>query len=238
MSSRRLKARIMHLLAGNDPDRIWAELYSLPAREVIHALFSGICRSEEPLRWHAVSAMGASVARLADTDMEAARIVMRRLLWSLNEESGGIGWGAPEALAEIMCRHNGLADEYVHMLISYLRDDGPELFQEGNFLEHAILQRGLLWGIGRMAEVRPEMLRERGVAKDLLPYLEADDHAVRGLATRALGMLAAAEAVPAIERLVNDPASFSLYEGNAPRTVTVDMLAREALRRLRVEKEG
>ena len=60
--------------------------------------------------------MGASLARLADADMEAARIVMRRLLWSLNDESGGIGWGAPESMAEAMCRHQGLALEYAHML--------------------------------------------------------------------------------------------------------------------------
>lgn len=25
--------------------------------------------------------------------MDSARIVMRRLMWSLNDESGGIGWG-------------------------------------------------------------------------------------------------------------------------------------------------
>jgi hypothetical protein len=232
MSSRRLKNRIMAILAGNDIDRILAELQVLPARDVIHALFSAICRSEEPLRWHAARAMGVSIARLADSDMEAARVVMRRLLWSLNEESGGIGWGAPEALAESMSLHPGLAAEYMHMLISYLRDDGSELYQEGNFLEHAVLQRGLLWGIGRLAEVRPETLRDGGVAIDLLPYLDSEDHAVRGLAARALGLLRTAEAAGAIAPLLGDLSPLSLYEDGTVRTVTVAKLGREALQRI------
>jgi hypothetical protein len=232
MSSRRLKGRIMELLAERDVDRFLAELHFLPAQDVTHALFSAICRPEEPLRWHAVQAMGASVARLATDNMEAARIVMRRLLWSLNEESGGIGWGAPEALAEIMCRHEGLAREYVHMLISYMRDDGPELFQEGNFLEHAVLQRGLLWGVGRLAEVRPEMLQMGEVAADLLPYLDSADHVVRGLAARALGLLPAPEAAAAIAQLAGDATPVSLYEAGTLRTMTVEDLGREALQRI------
>ena len=222
----------MELLAGSDVDRLLAELHLLPAQDVIHALFSAICRPEVPLRWHAVQAMGVSVARLADTDMEAARIVMRRLLWSLNEESGGIGWGAPEALAEIICRHEGLAGEYGHMLISYMRDDGPELFQEGNFLEHPVLQQGLLWGVGRLAEVRPKLLREGGVAADLLFYLDSADHVVRGLAARALGLLPAPEAAAVIAQLAGDTTPVSLYEAGTLRAMTVEGLGREALQRI------
>jgi len=231
-----VKTRVIDLLAGSDVDRILAEMRSLPARDIIHALFSAICRPEEPLRWHAVQAMGESVARLAETDMEAARIVMRRLIWSLNEESAGIGWGAPEAMAEIICHHSGLAGEYVHMLISYMRGDGPELFQDGNFLEHEMLQRGLLWGIGRLAEVRPEMLRERGVAADLLPYLDSDDHAVRGLAARALGLLHADGAAGGIARLAGDSFPVSLYEQGTLRKATVEELGREALQRIQARR--
>ncbi|MHB8810333.1 MAG: DVU0298 family protein [Desulfobulbaceae bacterium] len=236
MSSRRLKNRVTELLAGSDLEQILTELRALPGKDVIHALFSAICRPEEPLRWHAVQAMGMCVALLAETDREAARIVVRRLLWSLNEESGGIGWGAPEALAEIMGRHQGLAGEYVHMLISYMRDDGLELCQEGNFLEHAVLQRGLLWGIGRLAGVRPEILREHGVAADLLPYLDSDDHVVRGLAARVLGLLPAPQAAAAIAKLAGDATPVSLYEEGALRTVTVEELGREALQRIRTSE--
>ena len=53
--------------------------------------------------------MGVVVAGLAEHDMESARVVMRRLMWNLNDESGGIGWSSPEAMGEIMDPFPGLA---------------------------------------------------------------------------------------------------------------------------------
>ena len=66
--------------------------------------------------------MGALVFSLAEQDMESARVVMRRLMWNLNDESGGIGWGSPEAMGEIMARHSGLAEEYSKISV------GPKVF--------------------------------------------------------------------------------------------------------------
>jgi hypothetical protein len=232
MSSRFLKEEILQLLAEDDMDLVNSRLQSYPVKDVIHALFSAICRADEKIRWHGVVAMGSSVARLADQDMEEARIIMRRLMWSLNEESGGIGWGAPEAMAEIMSCHQGLAEEYIHMLISYMRDDGKELFQDGNFLEHEALQRGVLWGIGRLAEERPRMLRERGADEDLPAYLSSPDPAVRGLAARALGILRVQKAAPGIEQLREDSAPVRVYEDGGIRTATVGELAGQALDRI------
>lgn len=58
-------------------------------------------------------------------------------------------------MAESMCQQKVLAREYVHMLVSHMRQDGEELCQDGNFLEHPLLQRGLLWGLPvRAAAVR------------------------------------------------------------------------------------
>ena len=92
--------------------------------------------------------MGYAVDELARADREAARVVMRRLMWNLNDESGGIGWGVPEATGEIMARNPVLAEEYASILISYLREDG-------NFLEMEPLQCGILWGLHRLNTCRP-----------------------------------------------------------------------------------
>jgi len=210
-------------------EEILARLDEFPAKDVIQPLFSGICRVDEQVRWNAVRAMGRAVARLADEDMEGARVIMRRLMWSLNEESGGIGWGAPEAMAEIMVHHPGLAGEYVHILISYMREDGEELFQHGNFLENEALQRGLLWGIGTMAAARPRLLLERGAADDLVKYLHSADPEARGLAARALGLLRWAGAAEHIRGLLGDESRLRLYEDNRVRAVTVADLAHRAL---------
>ena len=131
--------------------------------------------------------MGHVVSQLADRDLEAARVIMRRLMWNLNDESGGIGWGSPEAMGEILAAHSGLAHEYVHILLSYAREDG-------NYIEHEALQRGLLWGIGRLSERRPELVR--GAAVFLLPYLASQDGMIRGLSARIMGLLQVKEARP------------------------------------------
>jgi hypothetical protein len=167
--------------------------------------------------------MGPVVARLADEDMESARVVMRRLMWNLNDESGGIGWGSPEALGAIMACHEELAEEYAHILMSYTRKDG-------NYLEHEILQRGLLWGIGRLAEARPRLLPDTG--RYLLPYLRSPDAAVRGLAARAAGILGVASARPSLLELAGDQARVVTYTQGKVGHLRVADLAKEALARL------
>jgi len=229
VSCRKAKRTVIRLLAGNDLEHIRARLAEMGVKEALHALFSGICRSEENIRWNAIVCMGTVVARLAEQDMEEARIVMRRLLWSLNDESGGIGWGAPEAMAEIMACHEGLAEEYIHMLISYMREDGEELFQDGNYLEHAGLQRGLMWGMARLAATRPDMLVRRGAISDLLPYLHSSDATVRGLAARSLGLLGAEEALPRLQLLGNDDELVRFFDAGSVRSAKVAELASTAI---------
>lgn len=236
MSARRIKQQVLDLLQQDDLEAVQRDMAALDAQEACNALFSAICRTEERLRWHAVSAMGATVARLADEEMEAARVVVRRLLWSLNEESGGIGWGAPEALAEIICRHDRLAEEYVHMLLSYMRPDGEEAHQDGNFLEHETLQRGLLWAVGRLAQCRREMALAKGMADDLPQYLDSPDAAVRGLAARAMGLLGRCARPERLHELREDCSPLRLYGNGQLRTVTVGELAAQALERLRWER--
>ncbi|MDH5299388.1 MAG: HEAT repeat domain-containing protein, partial [Desulfobulbaceae bacterium] len=158
MGERLLKQQVIGILATGSPAEVHAALRAFDEKQLLNPLFSGICRADERVRWQAVAAMGPVLARLADRDMEAARVVMRRFMWSLNDESGGIGWGAPEAMASALACHGGLAAEYTHVLVSFMREDGF-------FLEYEPLQRGLMWGIGRLAEVRPALLRAKGAER-------------------------------------------------------------------------
>jgi hypothetical protein len=229
LSVRKIKDEVLALLQGCDLSVMMVAMRRYPAKSAINALFSAICRDDRHLRWYAVSCMGDAVVRLAEADMEAARIVMRRFLWSLNDESGGIGWGAPESMAEIMCRHAGLAEEYVHMLISYMREDGPEICQDGNYIEHPVLQRGLLWGVARLSGCRPRLLADRGAGSDLLSYLRSDDAVVRGFAALAAGNLRLTVAGPALQAMVHDPAPLTLYQDGLFQATTVGALAQSAL---------
>ncbi len=231
--NRKIKKRVLALLAGNDLAYAREELQQFDEHGLVNPLFSALYRPEEMLRWHTVTIFGEVLSRLAVKDMEAARVVMRRYLWSLNDESGGIGWGAPEAMAEAMYHHNGLCDEYLHMLISYMRQDGPLEHQDGNFLELPALQCGVLWGINRLAEKRADQLRERNIVPDLLAYLDSSDPTVLGLAVRALGLLGGVDFSCNVEPLLRDDRVIRLYQDGEIITTTLSEIAASALKQNR-----
>ena len=217
---RQLKTRIRDILTSMGMEQALGELYQLPARQVINPLFSFLYQGDDQLRWAAITAMGSVVARLADQDREAARVILRRLMWNLNDESGGIGWGSAEAMGEILACHEGLAQEYASILISYAREDG-------NYLEYEMLQRGLLWGIARVARVRPHLISD--AVSHLMPCLASGDAAVRGMAAHTMGLLKVQKARRRLELLRNDDATFRTWEDNRLVTRQVSEMAKRAL---------
>ena len=222
MGNRQLKKEIFQLIAGHDLQRNLPALTALPAKQAVNPLFSFLYHTDSLIKWHAVSAMGAVVAHLADTDMESSRVIMRRFIWNLNDESGGIGWGSPEAMGDITARHQRLAGEYHRMLVSYINPDG-------NYLEHEVLQKGLLWGLARLADARPQLAGDAGPF--LLPHLESPDAEHRGLAALIAGALKQTRSHKALEYLTADRAEFTLYWDLTFRRVTVADLAQNALNR-------
>ena len=221
-SGRDLKRKVLALLESDNFDQSLNDLCRLPARQVINPLFSFLLSNDEQIRWRAITAMGAVVARLAEKDMESARIIMRRLMWSLNDESGGIGWGAPEAMGEIIASHEGLAKEYASILISYVWEDG-------NFLEYGPLQRGAVWGLGRAAQVRPRLVQD--AVPHLILFMKSPDAAVRGLSAWTLGLLGAeaGAARKPLEALLEDEADVTIYIDGRLIVRSVGDLAKEAL---------
>jgi hypothetical protein len=164
--------------------------------------------------------MGEVVSRLADRHIESARIIMRRFMWNLNDESGGIGWGSPEAMAEIMARHAQLAREFGCILISYADP-------EGNYLEHPTLQQGVLWAWGRLGRKRPEMMQP--AAHLLIPYLESDDPSLQGLAVWASVPLDAHVLQPHLEALASSTKQITIYFDDELTGRSIGQLARNAL---------
>ncbi|MGD8521877.1 MAG: hypothetical protein PVF56_12085 [Desulfobacterales bacterium] len=220
ISGRQLKRNVLQLLQQDNLDRCISELCRLPARQVVNPLFSFLCSLDAIVKWRAVSAMGAVVSNLAKTNLESARIIMRRFIWQLNDESGGIGWGCPEAMGDAMARNKPLADEYGCILISYIRPDG-------NFLEHEILQRGVLWGVARLTHKRPDLFR--GCTRLLIPYMQSSDATLRGLAVWAASPLVDESINWLINRLCNDKSRFTLYQDGQLTERTVGQLAHDAI---------
>ena len=222
MASRQLKKKIFALLKNEEFEKSLEEICLMPARRVVNPLFSFFYNLDELVKWRAVTAMGVVVARLAHEDLESARIVMRRLMWNLNDESGGIGWGSPEAMGEIMARHDRLAKEYACILVSYINE-------AGNFLEHEMLQRGVLWGLGRLAHTRPELVRN--AAAYLPPFMGSKDAVHRGLAAWVAGAIPSEMTKSLLKHLVADEARINIFINMNLEECTVDQLAVEALSR-------
>jgi hypothetical protein len=226
LTGRELKKIIANLLVREPFPASIEPVFELPARQVVNPLFALFCSKHQLQRWRAVTAMGMVVSRLADENMESARVVMRRFMWNLNEESGGIGWGCPEAMGESMARSERLADEYGCILWSYLHP-------ERNFIEHPALQEGVLWGLGRMAHAWPKKMAES--IELLTPFLASPEATLRGLAVWACGPRRAdARLTPLLETLAADTASFRLYHGERLEACSVGKLAAQALRRTRM----
>jgi len=181
-------------------------------RGVVRALVSLLYDPEELVRWRAVSALG----RLAGAHPELAQPLVTRLYWSLNDESGGIGWMSAPALGEIGRRAPRLLSQCIRPLVRYL--DEPFLLP------------GALWAIGRLAPAYPAETRE--VVPEVALRCSSYDPAVRANAAHALGEIGDGRACRALEDLAQDERPVWLYEDGLLVTKQVREWAGEALARL------
>jgi hypothetical protein len=220
VKGRDLKTMLRDLLLQLGPEKTLEKIYHLPARQVVNPLFSFLYSTDPLLKWRAVTAMGILVSTLARTNIESGRTIIRRLMWNLNEESGGIGWGSAEAMGDIMARSAPMAKEYAAILISYIQPDG-------NFLEAEGLQQGALWAIGRVAHVRSGLM---AIATPfLVPFLTAANPALRGLSAWAAGPMRSAITKPHLTQLTRDTALIDIYIDSCIAKRQVGALAQEAL---------
>lgn len=244
---RELKTRVAEALAADG----WLERMESLAGErpgqLIGPLFQALLHRDELVRWRAVEAFGVAVPALARRDMEAARVVMRQMMWRMNEESGNMGWGVAEAMGAILAGHEGLAREYHSILVSYVREAGGDICH-GNYLDNAALRRGVLWGLGRLAQTRPVLARKalpdlllvldpsRSVeGKAAVEAVECHDAVARGLAIWVLGLLAKSgdalgpEVRSAVAAKAGDRTGLDLFQNGRLMRTTVGELSREVL---------
>jgi len=217
---RELKVQVRRLLEGHDRAAVLDAFHRLPARQVANPLFGMLCAGDATLAMRAATALGAVTARLAQTQIESARVLMRRMMWNLNEESGGIGWGCPEAMGEALSLSATLAGEFAAILISFI-DAG------GNFLEHPGLQQGVLRGIGRMGQRRPGLARP--ATGPALAMTDNDDPQVCGMAVWCLGCLGAGQARDRLAALATDQRPVRWFCSWQVTTSTVGHLSTQAL---------
>lgn len=211
-----LKSTIRELLADGLLEHI-ADM-AVERRRVLGTLISLTYDADRQLGWRAVEAMGLAAGRVVDTDPGVVREHLRRLYWLITEESGGICWKAPEAMAEIVANTPGKHDEYIpivmHLIAEFVEED----------LRH--FRPACLWAIGRLgylgAEYVPAVLRE------VMAALDVSDPQARGMAVWCLAQLRRRDLLEGRTDLLSDEGRIEVYENRVLRCTTVAELTRGA----------
>ena len=109
---------------------------------VVRFLTGRLYAQDEREKWRAVRAFGA-LAR-APGVLTDARVhdLLQRFLWALNDESGAVPYGVPEAMGEILAARPAHRASMVPILRGMLTEE--DTFQTG------AVERGLYWALGRI----------------------------------------------------------------------------------------
>ncbi len=204
-----LKAEVAPALLAADLDRV-AQL-ALKNKRVFTVLISLAYNKESLIAWRAIEAMGLAIGALSERDPGTARGIIHRLLWTVTEESGAIGWSTPEMLAEIVINSADRFRDLVPIIMS--------LYEEPPFMP------GVLWAMGRLAGAGVSLPAAAGAI--VSAGLDSPDPAVRGMAVWAAACLGRRQMLPQISSLTTDAGQFLLYRGHELANVRVGALARE-----------
>ncbi|MFH1438922.1 MAG: DVU0298 family protein, partial [Pseudomonadota bacterium] len=144
-----VKKQVRSLLAEGKFDRL-LELYE-EDRRARNALRLRLYDADEAVRSAAVEAMAKIMGRLWKKG-EHGKVVeyLRSQIWTITEESGGIGWSAPETVARIIANIPELMDPHGRVMISRALEEAP------------LVQNGLraIGRLGRIASSTLDLFRE------------------------------------------------------------------------------
>jgi HEAT repeat protein len=194
LTRRQRKARALSLLQRRDLEalRVWA------GREAsaLEFLMQLVSHGDVLVRWRAVEGLGIAAEVRAAHSEEVVRERLRRLLWSMNHESGNLIWMAPDAAGEILARVPPLAAEFSRLIASFIN---LEPFVEG-------VHRA----VARIAGVDPAPVAY------LAPYLAfaitRPEAAVRAHGALALGRIDPSRLDSIREALSQDDAPLEIYD--------------------------
>ena len=212
-----LKDVLGELLHRGDLEAI-ADL-STRRRRALGGLLSWTYDADPLMVWRAIEAMGLAASRVAEKSPGAVREHLRRMLWLLSDESGGVCWHAPEGLAEIVSRRPDVFEDYIRLTVLLIENIEKEDLLP--FLP------GTLWAIGKLADVGGEHIER--VLPAVVSALDATDSQTRGMAVWCLGRLGRSDIIDRDPDLLTDHGQVQVYEDRAIHHRTVADIALRAL---------
>ncbi len=166
------------LLAREDHAALCAQARVRPAA-VLRFLTGRLYSADQAEKWRAVRALGELAGDREITPDDKVRELLRRYFWALNDESGAVPYGIPEAIGEILARRRELQAEFLPLLCGLATD--PAMLQTGP------VERGVFWALGR---VGPPVARCSGTAVQALAAAGGHpDPLARAEAAKALALV-------------------------------------------------
>lgn len=209
-----LKKELKHALLAEDYERVSA--LALDDKRTFSKLVALAYNKDDLLCWRAIEGMGAAARAVAAENREAVRNVVQRILWSAREESGGMGWSAPELLAEIAIASPRYFPDIPPIIVSLHSED-----------EEKVFLKGVLRAVGRMGEAGITDIPDcDGLVRK---SLEHEDPEVRGLAVWAASRVGI-EADETIGAMTGDDGELRMYEDGELIETTVGALAQKTLK--------
>ena len=209
-----LKKTILTLLEANDLDSLLTLAKGKPR---VVSLLVRISYDKETLAgWRAIKAVGLIAQELVKTDYEYLRNTIRKLRWSLSDESGGIGWSAPELIGEIVCADPRRFADIVPLIADVYT------------IEEDVFRPGVMYAFSRIAESAPDLVTP---FPDIICAALTDRNAlVRIYALETIGRLknqtSLSIAGEVMEKLKHDTSEVWVYRGNAFVNVMVGDVAK------------
>lgn len=213
-----MKEEIQKFLLDRRFDRL-GEL-QISKKRLISKLISLAYDKQTLICWRAIEAIGYLTKEVAETKPEIVRDIVGRLLWMIREESGGIGWSSPEILGEIVRNSPDKFSDIAPIILS--------------FIDEEMLAPGVIWAIGRIGEVRPDLVNH--AVPVITSYLNHSDAKLRGLTAWALGELQAGDVIHQLRALLNDTHRITLYKNGELTEKTLDAIAEKAINRISKQK--
>jgi hypothetical protein len=221
LSYKNLKKEIKQAIKSQIPENIISDFKQYRFKQLTGPI-KGLLFDKDPLiRFRAIELMGLA-AKTKSENTEQIRDLMRQLMWNLNEESGGIGWGSVEAMAETASQNKIIFDEFYKIIISYA---DPE---SSSFLDHEDLHPGAAWAVGRLLKEHPE---KGDYAKYVIKILLLHHNtSVKGYALWAASNIEnISDIEPLIKNLYKANENFTLYEDSELSTYKLSDMAARAL---------
>lgn len=138
------KKAIKDALDANDLNAATALV--LKDRKVLTQLIRFAYDKETLIGWRAILAVGMAARELVKTNPSLLRETCRKLLWSLSDESGGIGWSAPELLGEIVSADPRQFADLIPLIASVFD------------IEEAVFRSGVVYALKRIAGSDPDLV--------------------------------------------------------------------------------